>query len=82
MAQTGAADTRSIQEEAGRVPRASACSLGPAAQPAELLQGKLRTAGYRMVYQVDDKVVVVIMVAVGKRDKGTIYRTAGKRTKG
>lgn len=45
-------------------------------------KSKLRTAGYRMVYQVDDKVVVVIMVAVGKRDKGTIYRTAGKRAKG
>lgn len=43
---------------------------------------KLRTAGYRMVYQVDDKMVVVIVVAVGKRDKGAIYRTADKRTKG
>jgi len=43
---------------------------------------KLRSAGYRMVYQVEGKVVVVIVVAVGKRDKDTIYRTADKRTKG
>jgi len=40
---------------------------------------KLRTAGYRLVYQVNDKVVVVIVVAVGKRDKGLVYRLAYKR---
>jgi mRNA interferase RelE/StbE len=41
---------------------------------------KLRTAGYRLVYQVNDKVVVVTVVAVGKRDKGLVYRLAEKRT--
>jgi mRNA interferase RelE/StbE len=30
---------------------------------------KLRTAGYRLAYQVDDQVVVVLVLAVGKRDK-------------
>ena len=40
---------------------------------------KLRTVGYRLVYQVDDKVVVVTVVAVGKRDKGLVYRLAEKR---
>jgi mRNA interferase RelE/StbE len=40
---------------------------------------KLRTAGYRLVYQVNDKVVVVTVVAVGKRDKGLVYRLAEKR---
>lgn len=39
---------------------------------------KLRTAGYRLVYQVNDKVVVTV-VAVGKRDKGLVYRLADKR---
>ncbi|MDE2155643.1 MAG: type II toxin-antitoxin system RelE/ParE family toxin [Xanthomonadaceae bacterium] len=43
---------------------------------------KLRTAGYRLVYRVDDKVVVVTVVAVGKRDKSLAYRAAGRRTKG
>ncbi|MEW9623418.1 type II toxin-antitoxin system RelE family toxin [Rhodanobacter geophilus] len=33
-------------------------------------KSKLRTVGYRLVYQVDDKVVVVTVIAVGKRDKG------------
>jgi len=40
---------------------------------------KLRAAGYRLVYQVDDNVVLVIVVAVGKRDKGLVYLSAGKQ---
>lgn len=43
---------------------------------------KLRTVGYRLVYEVDDKVVVVMVIAVGKRDKSTVYRHAGTRMKG
>ncbi|MDN5781742.1 MAG: type II toxin-antitoxin system RelE/ParE family toxin [Luteimonas sp.] len=42
---------------------------------------KLRTVGYRLVYQVDDKVVIVTVVAVGKRNKGLVYRAAEKRTR-
>lgn len=40
---------------------------------------KLRTAGYRLVYQVNDKTVVVTVIAVGKRDKGLVYRLGDKR---
>ena len=40
---------------------------------------KLRAAGYRLVYQVDDHVVLVTVVAVGKRDKGLVYFSAGQR---
>lgn len=40
---------------------------------------KLRTAGYRLVYQVNDKVVVVTVIAVGKRDKLRVYRVASER---
>lgn len=40
---------------------------------------KLRTAGYRLVYQVNDKIVVVTVIAVGKRDKLKIYRAANER---
>ena len=42
---------------------------------------KLRAVGYRLVYQVDDKVVLVTVIAVGKRDKGLVYLTATKRTR-
>jgi mRNA interferase RelE/StbE len=40
---------------------------------------KLRAAGYRLVYEVDDHVVLVTVVAVGRRDKGLVYLSAGKR---
>ena len=40
---------------------------------------KLRTLGYRLVYQVDDGVLVVTVIAVGKRDRGSVYSTAGNR---
>lgn len=42
---------------------------------------KLRAVGYRLVYQVDDNLVIVIVIAVGRRDKNAAYRTAATRTK-
>lgn len=41
---------------------------------------KLKNAGYRLVYQVDDQKVLVIVVAVGRRDRLTVYRAAKDRT--
>ncbi len=35
---------------------------------------KLRTAGYRLAYEVIDNEIVVYVLAVGKRDKNTIYK--------
>jgi len=40
---------------------------------------KLRSAGYRLVYRVDDDVVFVTVIAVGKRDKQKVYETAQTR---
>ena len=37
---------------------------------------KLRQAGYRLVYRVDDGVVYVTVIAIGKRDKSAVYATA------
>jgi mRNA interferase RelE/StbE len=42
---------------------------------------KLRNAGYRLVYQVNDKRIVVIVVAVGKRENFAVYRLAEGRLK-
>jgi mRNA interferase RelE/StbE len=39
---------------------------------------KLKAAGYRIVYRVDDDRIVVIVVAVGRRDRNLIYRVAGE----
>ena len=40
---------------------------------------KLRTAGYRLAYEVVDQEVVVYVLAVGKRDKDAIYRKLAGR---
>ncbi|GBH19445.1 mRNA-degrading endonuclease RelE [Pseudomonas syringae pv. actinidiae] len=40
---------------------------------------KLRSAGYRLVYRVEDDRVVVTVVAVGKRERGDIYDSAKDR---
>jgi mRNA interferase RelE/StbE len=42
---------------------------------------KLRAAGYRLVYQIFDARVVVVVVAVGKREDSAVYRKAGKQLK-
>ncbi len=40
---------------------------------------KLKGVGYRLVYEVNDKTVVVLVVAVGKRDKNDVYLKAAFR---
>jgi len=40
---------------------------------------KLRRAGFRLVYQVKNKELVVVVIAVGKREKNFIYKKATKR---
>lgn len=40
---------------------------------------KLRASGYRLVYQVRDDVVMVFVIAVGKREKLVVYHDANKR---
>ena len=40
---------------------------------------KLRAMGYRLVYRVDEHAVTVVVVAVGKREREIVYRTAQLR---
>lgn len=40
---------------------------------------KLQKLGHRLVYEVFDDVLVVLVIAVGKRGKHDVYRTAAKR---
>lgn len=40
---------------------------------------KLRSQGYRLVYQVQDNVVTVVVIAIGKREKSAVYHDANKR---
>ena len=55
--------------------------------PADRLSGridrykiKLRNAGYRLVYEVrESELVVVVVIAVGKREKNSIYKVSETR---
>lgn len=40
---------------------------------------KLRDAGHRLVYRVEDRAVTVTVVAVGKRERNRIYKDAARR---
>ncbi len=41
---------------------------------------KLRARGYRLVYEVIENEICVLVIAIGKREKGTVYKQATKRT--
>ena len=41
---------------------------------------KLRSAGYRLVYEVHDDRVVVVVIAIGKREGSAVYEKATGRT--
>jgi mRNA interferase RelE/StbE len=48
-------------------------------QLADCYKIKLRRSGYRLVYQVEDSRLVVLVVAIGKRDRSLVYEAAGHR---
>ena len=55
--------------------------------PADRLKGytdplykiKLRTAGYRLVYQVNDDEIIILVLSVGKREREEAYINAKNR---
>lgn len=40
---------------------------------------KLRKIGYRLVYRVDDNVITVTVMAIGKRERSAVYDAASWR---
>jgi len=40
---------------------------------------KLKAVGYRLVYEVRDKEIVIVVIAVGRRDRNAAYRAAARR---
>ena len=38
---------------------------------------KLRNAGYRLVYEVRESELIVVVIAIGKREGSTVYKSAG-----
>lgn len=57
-------------------PHVSSAALSGA---TNLYKIKLRQAGYRLVYSVDDGTVIVMVIAVGKRDRNSVYEIALSR---
>jgi mRNA interferase RelE/StbE len=43
---------------------------------ADCYKIKLRAAGYRLVYRVEDRTITVVVVAVGKRERNAVYKAA------
>lgn len=42
---------------------------------------KLRSSGYRLVYKYDGNALVILVIAVGKRERNIVYKIASTRTK-
>lgn len=40
---------------------------------------KLRQAGFRLVYEIRDESVTVLVVSIGKRERNAVYKQAIKR---
>jgi mRNA interferase RelE/StbE len=59
-----------------QVPRVPAAKLSGHADRYKI---KLRSSGYRLVYEVRDIEVVVVVVAIGKRERNAAYPAAAKR---
>ena len=41
---------------------------------------KLRSSGYRLVYEVKNNILTDVVVAVGKRERNKVYKIAAKRS--
>ncbi|ELQ5084275.1 type II toxin-antitoxin system RelE/ParE family toxin [Salmonella enterica] len=51
--------------------------------PASQLHGrkvKLRGAGYRLVYSVEDEIITVTVIGVGKRENDAVYKMTRHRS--
>ncbi|MGE4299312.1 MAG: type II toxin-antitoxin system RelE/ParE family toxin [Desulfovibrionaceae bacterium] len=57
-----------------RVPSAALSGM------ADCYKVKLRKAGYRLIYRVDEGILFVTVIAVGKRERLGAYRSAKERT--
>ena len=57
-------------------PRVTAAKLSGHADRYKI---KLRSSGYRLVYEVRDIEVVVVVVGIGKRERNAAYAAAAKR---
>ncbi|ELU2271601.1 type II toxin-antitoxin system RelE/ParE family toxin [Escherichia coli] len=74
---------KSIQQQFAK--KLKKCSENPHI-PSAKLRGlkdcykiKLRASGFRLVYQVIDDMLIIAVVAVGKRERSNVYNLASER---
>ena len=48
---------------------------------ANLYKIKLKSAGYRLVYEVDDNSITVLVLAIGERNRNEVYKKLFSRFK-
>ena len=46
---------------------------------ADCYKIKLHSVGYRLVYQVRDQEIVIVVIAIGKRERSAVYDAARTR---
>jgi mRNA interferase RelE/StbE len=63
-------------EERLEAPRVPAAKLSGHADRYKI---KLKSSGYRLVYEVRDAEIIVVVVAIGKRERNAAYAAAAKR---
>lgn len=80
MADLERRDSGAVQEEVGRTVDRSADSRQQAAgTPRQRYTIKLRASGFRLVCEAQDRDVLVVVVAVGKREGKAVNRQADQR---
>jgi len=57
-------------------PHVSSCKLSGFKNHYKI---KLRASGYRLVYEVIDEEIYILVIAIGKRDKSLVYKKASQR---
>jgi len=57
-------------------PHVSSCKLSGFKNHYKI---KLRASGFRLVYEVIDEEIYILVIAIGKRDKSSVYKKASQR---
>ncbi|MGV6816511.1 MAG: type II toxin-antitoxin system RelE family toxin [Thiotrichales bacterium] len=81
MEKFSAANTKAIKK---KLEECKGHSHNPASQLRRfksVYKVKLHSVGYRLVYEVNDKEIVIYVITVGKRDRGLIYTKADQRAR-
>jgi len=83
MAQVGRGCKISIQKETSGEIKESSCTKRFFKWwfYSNLCKIKLKSVGYRLVYEVDDYRIVVLVLAVSQRNRNSVYNKAATRIK-